>query len=109
MFADITEEGLKKITQWVEETQSEELGRRAARKATDADLASGATTLQQKVVEQGITFVSPEQQAALGDDAPAPSWRVEPPPQQVAEEAAAAPSACCATATVSSIGSRMSE
>lgn len=77
-----TEEGLKKITQWVEETQSEELGRRAARKEADADLATGATTLQQKVVEQGITFVSPEQQAALGDDAPAPSWRVEKPPQQ---------------------------
>lgn len=77
-----TEEGLKKITQWVEETQSEELQRRAARKEADADLASGATTLQQKVVEQGITFVSPEQQAALGDDAPAASWRVEAPPQQ---------------------------
>ncbi|CAH0370926.1 unnamed protein product [Pelagomonas calceolata] len=77
-----TEEGLKEIKRMVEETQSEELGRRAARKEADADLASGVTTLQQKVVEQGITFVSPEQQEALGDDAPAPSWRVDAPPQQ---------------------------
>ncbi len=77
-----TEEGLKEIKRMVEETQSEELGRRAARKEADADLASGATTLQQKVAEQGITFVSPEQQDALGDDAPAPSWRVEEPQQQ---------------------------
>ena len=68
-----TEQGLKDIKRMVEETQSEDLQRRAARKEADAELASGATTLQQKVVEQGITFAPPEQREALGDDAPVPS------------------------------------
>ena len=77
-----TEVGIKAIKRMVEETQSEELGRRAARKEADAELASGATTLQQKVVEQGITFAPPEQREALGDDAPVPSWKVEAPQQQ---------------------------